>query len=118
MHADTGVELRVGRGHHRCHGTACGESGDIHPAGFDLVVGHDLTGDACDDRGLARAGPLVGGGEPVPVAAAVGGGGLLRVGDEERVLLGKVVHPSAGGEVGDVLVAAVQHDDQGHRRPV
>ena len=54
--------------------------------------------------------------EPVPVAAAVGRGGLLRVGDEEGVLLGELVHPGAGGEVGGVLLAAVQHDDQRYRR--
>ena len=116
MHSDPGVELRVGRGHHRRHGAAGGESGDIDPGGVDLVVGHDLTGDAGDDRRLARACPLVGGGEPVPVAAAVGRGGLLRVRDEERVLLGEVIHPGACGEVGGVLLAAVQHDDQRYRR--
>ena len=116
MHSDPGVELRVGRGHHRRHGAASGESGDIHPGRVDLVVGHDLAGDAGDDRRLARACLLVGGGEPVPVAAAVGRGGLLWVGDEEGVLLGEVVHPGAGGEVGGVLFAAVQHDEQGHRR--
>ena len=85
-------------------------------AGVDLVVGHDLAGDAGDDGRLARACLLVGAGEPVPVAAAVGRSRLLRVGDEEGVLLGEVVHPGAGGEVGGVLLAAVQHDDQGHRR--
>ena len=32
------------------------------------------------------------------------------------MLLGEVVHPGACGEIGDILVATVQHDDQGHRR--
>ncbi len=61
MHTDPGVELGVGRGHHRCHGAAGGESGDIDPGGVDLVVGHDLTGDAGDDRRLAGPSLLVGG---------------------------------------------------------
>ena len=61
MHSDTGVKLRIGRGHHRRHGAARGESGDIHLGRVDLVVGHDLAGDTGDDRRLARACLLVGG---------------------------------------------------------
>ena len=117
MHSDPGVELRVGRGHHRRHGAASGESGDIHPGGIDLVVGHNPAGDSGDDGRLPRACLLVGAGEPVPIAAPVGRGRLLRVGNEEGVLLGEGVHPGASGEVGGILLAAVQHDEQGYRRP-
>ena len=52
MHSDRGIKVWVGRGHHRCHRAAGGESGDIEPVGVDLVVGNDLTGDAGDDRRL------------------------------------------------------------------
>ena len=31
-------------------------------------------------------------------------------------MFGEVVHPGAGGEIGGVLLTAVQHDDQRHRR--
>src|SRR2546423_14868628 len=100
MHSDPGVELGVGSGHDCCHGAAGGEPGDVHPSRVDRVVGHDLAGDTGDDRWLAGVGLLVGGGEPVPVAAAVGRAGLFWVGDEGGVLFGEVVHSGAGGGVG------------------
>src|SRR6201993_2323859 len=58
----------------------------------------------------AGAGVLVGGGEPVPVAAVVCRARLLWVGDEENVLLGELVHASAGREVSAVLLTPVKHD--------
>src|ERR1700733_6133316 len=50
--------------------------------------------------------------KPVPVLARIRRGGLLRVGDEEGLTLGKVVHAGSGSEGGSVLSAAVQHHDQ------
>ena len=61
MHTDPRIELGIGRGHHRGHGAAGGESGDVNTRGVDRVVGHDLTGDAGDDRRLAGPSLLVGG---------------------------------------------------------
>ena len=37
---------------------------------------------------------------------------LRGIGDEERQLLGKIVHPRAGGEIVGRLVAAMQHHDK------
>src|SRR5450432_3586356 len=50
--------------------------------------------------------------KPVPVLARIRRGGLLRVGDEEGLTLGEVVHAGSGSEAGSVLSAAVQHHDQ------
>ena len=57
--------------------------------------------------------------EPVPASRRVGRCGLRRIGDEERVLLGAVVHPCAGREIIGRLGAAVQHhhERQGPARP-
>src|SRR3984885_15452146 len=52
------------------------------------------------------------GDKPVPVLAGIRRGGLLRVGDEEGLALGEVVHAGSGSEGGGVLSAAVQHHDQ------
>ena len=60
VHPGPGVELGVGGGHDRGHRAAGGEPGDVDPVGVDGVVGHDLPGDAGDDRRLAGAGLLVG----------------------------------------------------------
>ena len=64
--------------------------------------------------GSPAPGLLVGRGEPVPVAPVVGRARLLGIGHEEGVPLGEIVHPRAGGEVGGVLLAAVEHDDEWH----
>ena len=39
MYSDRGIEVRIGRGHHRCHRAACRESCDIHAGWVDCVVG-------------------------------------------------------------------------------
>src|SRR5664279_6509593 len=73
--------------------------------------GAPMPGDTGDDRRFAAAAGMVLPAEPVPVAAGVGRAGLFRVGDQERVLLGQLVHAGSGGEIGRVLAAAVQHLD-------
>ena len=105
MHAGRGIQVGIGRCHDGGHRTAGGEPGDVHAGRIDRKLLRDLTGDAGDDRRLAGTGALVGWLKPVPVAAVVGRGGLLGVGDQEGVLLGELVHAGAGGEVGGVLLA-------------
>ena len=61
---------------------------------------------------------LVGLAEPVPAFLHVRRAGLAGIGHEAGVLLGRQVHPRAGGEVVGRLGAAVQHDDQRHRLPM
>ena len=56
--------------------------------------------------------------EPVPAPGGVGRLGLRRIGDEERLLLGEIVHPRAGREVVGRLGAAVQHHHEGQRLSV
>ena len=65
--------------------------------------------------GSPSPGALVAGAEPIPQAVPVGVPGLFRIGDQKGVLFGEFVHPGAGGEIGGLLLAAVQHDDQRHR---
>jgi len=110
-----GVQVRVGPSHDCGHGTARGESSDVDPRLIDGVVVHDLTSDAGENRRLARATLLVAGTEPVPVATIVRGSRLLGIGDDERMLLGQVVHTGAGREIRSVLAATMQHDDERHR---
>jgi hypothetical protein len=112
MHPHRGVQLGVCRGHHGGHGSARGEPGDEHPRGVGAVLGDDPAGETGQDRRLTCLGALVGRREPVPVAALVGCLGLLGVGHEQPVVLGELVHPGAGGEVGGVLRPAVQHYDE------
>ena len=92
----SGVQVRVSRGHDCRHGTARGEPSDVDPRLIDGVLAHDLTGDASENRRLTGVTLLVAGTEPVPVATIVRRSRLLGIGDEERMLLGQVVHPGAG----------------------
>ena len=118
MHADRGVEIRIGRCHDRGGRPTGGEPGDIDPLRVDRVLGHDLAGDARDQRGLAAVALLVLRLEPVPALGDVGRGRLGRVGDQAAMLLGQLVHARAGGEVVGRLGAAVQHDHQRQCLPV
>ena len=118
MHADRGVEIGIGRCHDRGGRPTGGEPGDIDPLRVDRVLGHDLAGDARDQRGLAAVALLVLRLEPVPALGDVGRGRLGRVGDQAAMLLGQHVHPRAGGEVVGRLGAAVQHDHQRQCLPV
>ena len=59
--------------------------------------------------------PLVLGPEPVPVAPDVRGSRLFGVGDDERVLFSKLIHPCASREVRRDLAATVQHDEERDR---
>ena len=52
---------------------------------------------------------------PVPTGILIGGFGLLRVGNDEVELLGKVIHPGASSEVVGILGATVQHNNEGNR---
>ena len=115
VHAHRGIEVRVGRSHDRSHRAAGGQPGDVDAGRVDGQVAHDLSGDAGDDRRLARAGALVRRGEPVPVAAPVGRSRLLRIDDQEGVAFGQLVHARAGGEVDRVLCTAVEHHDKRDR---
>ena len=118
MHADGGVQVGVGRPHDGGGRPAGREPGDVDARRVDRVVGHDLAGDARDQRRLALVALLVAGAEPVPALRRVGGAGLRGVDDEAGVLLGERVHARAGGEVVGRLGAAVQHHHQGQRLPV
>ena len=115
VHPDRGVQVGVGRGHHRGHRAPGGEPGDEHARGVDAEVLHHAAGDARDDRRLTGARVLVGRGEPVPVAALVGLPRLLGIDDDEAVLLRQLVHPRSRREVGRVLLPAVEHDDERSR---
>ena len=73
-----------------------------------------ITSDAGENRRLTRVTLLVVGTEPVPVAAIVRRSRLLGIGNDERMLLGQVVHPGAGCEIRGALAATMQHDDERH----
>lgn len=65
MHADGSVEIRIGRPQDGGGRTAGRQSGDVHPGGVDRELGHDLAGDAGDQRKLA----------PIPLLAVRRGAG-------------------------------------------
>ena len=117
MHADRGVEVRIGEAHDGRLRAARRESGDEDAPRVHGVVAHHFPGDAGDQRGLAAAAPLVARVEPVPALLGVGGGGLPRIGDQQPLVLRERVHARAGGEVVRRLGAAVEHDQQRRRLP-
>src|SRR4029453_16787087 len=112
VHTDGGVEVGIGRGHHRGHGSAGGEAGDVDAYRVDGVVAGDLTGDAGEEGRLPPVPALVGRPEPVPEPHVVRRGGLFGVGDEKGVSVSVCVHVGDGGEVGAVLGSAGQHNPQ------
>src|SRR5215216_1278603 len=58
-----------------------------------------------------------GGLESVPALLRVGVASLRGIRNEERVLLGELVHARAGSEVVRTLGATMEHDDQGNGLP-
>ena len=116
MDPDRGIEVGVGVTHDRRRSGARGQARDEHPRRIDRVLRHDLTGDAGDQRRLTGVSRLVGHVEPIPAPLHVGRLSLGGIGDEESAALGQFVHLRAGREIIRVLRAAVQHDDQRHRR--
>jgi hypothetical protein len=88
---------------------------DVDSSRVQREVADDVASESGQDRWFAGVAPLVFRPEPVPKAAPVGGAGLLGTGHHERVPLGQFVHPCTGGEVGRVLLAAVEHDDEWYR---
>src|ERR1039457_2028566 len=112
MNACGGVQVRVGRAHDGRHGSSGGQAGHVDATLVNGVGSQDLPGDPGDEGGFAGALVLVRRLEPVPVPPVVGDAVLLRVGHEEGVPLGQLVHPCAGREVVSGLRAAVQHHDQ------
>jgi hypothetical protein len=111
---DRGIQVGIGHRHDRGHGPTGREPGHVDAAGIDLIGAHDLAGDPCDQGRLAGAAALVGGLEPVPAPQGIGGGGLLGVGNQERVSFRELVHARARRKVDGRLRPTVQHDDQGH----
>jgi hypothetical protein len=115
--ADRGVEVGIGRAHNRGHRSSCRHPGHVHAAFCDVILAHYLVRYACDDGWFAPATLLVGDLEPVPALLHVGVARLRRIGHEEGVLLGELVHACARSEVIRALGATVQHDDQGNGLP-
>ena len=99
VHADRGVEIGMGGCHDGGSRPAAEEPRNIDPLRVDRVLGHDLSGDARDQRGLAAVALLVLRLEPVPALGDVGRGRLGRVGHQTAMLLGQLVHARSGGEV-------------------
>ena len=75
------------------------------------MIAQNLPRQFGDQMGFAQIPALVAFIEPVPALVGVGGRGLLRIRDQERLLVGEVVHAGAGGEVVRRLRAAMKHDD-------
>src|SRR5215475_911449 len=113
MDARRRVYVGVSIGHDRGHGAARGEAGNVDAAGVDRVLVDDVFGEPRDQGRLATAAVLVFGLEPVPVQPRIGAARLLRVGDQETVAFGQLVHSGAGGKVICALRTTVQHHDQG-----
>ena len=117
MHANRGIEIGIGRCHNGGRGPSSGEPGNIDPLRVDRVLAHDPAGDARDQRGLAAVTLLVlrlNQFQHLESWRRTPGPGR----HEAAMLLGKRVHPRAGGEVVGRLGAAMQHDHQRQRLPV
>jgi hypothetical protein len=54
MDAHRGVQVGVGRAQDHAHGRARRQPGDEDPARIDVIGGHDLAGEAGQERGLVR----------------------------------------------------------------
>jgi hypothetical protein len=107
-------DIRIGRGHDRCHGSAGRQPGDIDPGAIDhhVVACRDRLDDTHDGRGLAPPANLVCRLVPPPAVQRVTC--LLRVDHGEAVPRGARVHSRHLGEGLPVLIAAVQHDHERH----
>jgi hypothetical protein len=115
MHADGGVEIRVGHPHDGGGGPSGGKARDMDAPGIDGIVAHDLPGDAGDQRRLSPLPLLVGRAEPVPAFGVVGRRRLCGIDDQPAMLLRHHVHARPGGEIVGRLRAAMQHDHEGKR---
>ena len=114
MHPDGCIEIGIGCRHDRGRCTARRKPCDIDARRIDGVVAHDLAGDTRDQSGLPAITLLVTGAKPIPALLDVGGRRLVRIGDQEDLLLRQCVHPRAGSEIVGRLSASVQHDDERH----
>src|SRR5215218_869504 len=97
--ADRGVEIGVDRAQDRGHRPAGRHPGHVHLAVDDTVLLDDLARDAGDYSWLALPTLLVRSLEPVPALLHIGVLRLRRIGDEESVRLGELVHTRSGREV-------------------
>src|SRR5262249_49913076 len=113
MNADRGVEIWIGRAHHRRHGTSGGETGNEHAGRINIVIGDDFARDPGNDGRLTAPAHLVVGAKPVPAQRCICGFGLARIGDNKSMLLNESIHAATCREVVGILRAAVQHDEQG-----
>ncbi len=117
MNADRGIEIGIGGAHDRRRRAAGRQARHVDARRVDGMVEHDLSREVGDQAGLAFVPALVAGAEPVPALVGIRRLGLLRIGDEDIVRLGELVHARARREILRRLRAAVQHDEQRHRLP-
>src|SRR4051794_23563359 len=76
MHADRGVQVRVGRAHNSCGRPTRREPGHIDALRINGVIAHDLAREAREDRRLTVIALLIAWLEPVPALAMIGRHGL------------------------------------------
>ena len=115
MHADSGIQLRVGVAQDRRHRAAGGQPRGVDPVRIDRMLLHHLPRHAGQQRRLAASALLVAVLEPVPAALRIGQLRLRRVQHVHALRLGQLVHRGSRGEIVRILGTAMQHHDQRQR---
>ena len=112
MDSDSGIQVRISRRHDGGHGAARRHAGNIDAPRIDVMRPDHFARHSSDDRRLALIPALIGCVEPIPASSTVRRFGLLRIQDEDALLLADGIHARTEREIIGILQAAVQHHQQ------